>query len=437
MNIFIYTLGCRLNQCESEAIASSFYKAGFEMDTDGNNADLIIVNSCTVTSKAEQKVRRMIRKFSSSEKCEVILVTGCYAQLNRKILEKVSDKVIVIGLDKKADILKLPDFIKENDVMSLYENCSAFSKFVETEDCSVFDYHGSNFIYHSRAYLKIQDGCDNECAYCRVHVARGKSSSLDSDEVVKRALELEKNNYHEIMLTGVNLTMYDHEREGLGALIEKLLAALGPNIRLRLSSMEPDHVDDRLLSTLKDPRIQPHFHIPIQSASNKVLKRANRHYDNEHLKYIIKRLREVKENPFIACDLISGLPQEEEEEAQETYDFVKENNFSRLHVFPFSPRPDTPFFGVKDRCCEDIRDQRAKKLRDLSDELYLNYVNSYLGKEVEVLLEQDKGKFWWGTTGNFLKVKVFGLNLEAKKGEIYKVKIRKDYNGKAIEVDLV
>jgi len=313
LNVCVYTLGCRLNQCESEAIADSFSKEGFTVVGEHDSADLYIVNTCTVTSKAEQKARRMIRKFAAAAPT---LATGCYAQVNEEELKALSDQVIVVPLEKKAHLLKLAKHLKVSleAGFDLKSGCLSFSD----GKASVFDYDAASFSYHSRAYLKVQDGCDNECAYCRVHIARGKAVSLDSATVVERALALEKAGFSEIMLTGVNLTMYDHTRNGLGGLLEELLASLGDGIRLRLSSLEPDHIDERLLAILRDPRMQPHFHIPVQSASNKVLKRVNRHYDIEELSAILESLREAKDDPFIAGDVITGLPGEDEKEIEKT-----------------------------------------------------------------------------------------------------------------------
>ena len=411
MNICVYTLGCRLNQCESEAIADSFSQEGFTVVGEREAADLYIVNTCTVTSKAEQKARRMIRKFAA---VAPTLATGCYAQVNEEELKSLSEQVIVVPLEKKAHLLKLAKHLKVSleAGFDLKTGCLSFSD----GKASVFDYDAASFSYHSRAYLKVQDGCDNECAYCRVHIARGKAISLDSAIVVERALALEQAGFSEIMLTGVNLTMYDHTNNGLGGLLEELLSHLGDGIRLRLSSMEPDHIDERLLVALRDPRMQPHFHIPVQSASNKVLKRVNRHYDIEDLSAILDSLREAKDDPFIAGDVITGLPGEGDEEFEETYRYFKEQKFAQMHVFPFSPRPDTPLFKAKDRVPESVRDERAKRLRDLSDELYKAYVIRQSGKSTEVILQNRKGGFWYGLSGNYLEVKVLDAPLFAREG---------------------
>ena len=417
MNVCVYTLGCRLNQCESEGIADAFAVEGFSIVKDKEIADIYIVNTCTVTSKAEQKARRMIRKFAQIGIC---VVTGCYAQLNAEEIKTLAQNIIVVPLSKKAHLLKLPKHIN-TALQSGMNLLSSINTFVD-EDASVFDYAAASFSYHNRAYLKVQDGCDNNCSYCRVHIARGKAVSLDSDIVVERALELEKQGFSEIMLTGVNLTMYDHENDGLGGLIEKLLKALGPNIRLRLSSLEADHVDDRLLNTLKDNRMQPHFHIPVQSANDLVLKRVNRKYDKSHLIYIVNRLKEIKDDPFIAADIIAGLPGEGEEQYRETYEFLQEYGFTQLHVFPYSPRPDTDLFEAKDKVPEYLRDERAKELRDLSTQLYKSYLKRQLNKECEVVLQKRKNGEFKGVTGNYIDVIVKNTPPFAAPGMLFKAK---------------
>ena len=393
MNVYIYTLGCRLNQAESEAVAERFQNAGFTLSS-WSSADIVIVNSCTVTAKAEQKARRMIRRFA--ERSEVI-VTGCYAELEKDEVLSLSDKVTVFSLKEKASLLSLPEHIRTalSAGMSAHE---AIVSFTERSD-DLFAFDASSFQYHSRAYLKVQDGCDNSCGYCRTTIARGPAVSLPAEEAVRRALEIEAKGFHEIMLTGVNLTMYDHDGEGLGGLVEKLLAALGDGMRLRLSSMEPDHVDERLLDTLSDHRMQPHFHIPIQSASAKVLERASRRYSIEHVEHIIERMRDAKDDPFIACDVIAGLPGEGDREFMETYYFLDRNGFAAMHVFPYSPRPGTPLYGARDRAEERVRDERAEKLRELSARHSQEYIKRQMGKRLEILVENGSE----GTTGNYLK----------------------------------
>ena len=418
MNISIYTLGCRLNQAESEAIADAFAKAGFSVVGENDQHDIVIVNTCTVTSKAEQKARRMIRLFSKSS--DAVVITGCYAELARDELSSIADNVIVFSLKEKASLLELPLHIKSasDSGLSIYEAVHSFTH----RERSVFDFDPSSFSYHSRAYLKVQDGCDNRCGYCRTTVARGPSVFLPADEVVSRARRLEHSGFHEIMLTGVNLTNYDHSGNGLGGLLEKLLAALGDDVRIRLSSMEPDHVDDRLLNAIRDPRLQPHFHIPIQTASERVLEIINRHYSIDHVSYIIEKLREYKDDPFIACDIIAGLPGETEEDFMKSYDFLKSHRFSALHVFPYSPRPNTALYNSPLKIEERVRDERAERLRKLSADLNAEYIGRQLGRDVEILAEGKNAAE--GTTGNYLKARIINeKGLPLVEGGLYKGRI--------------
>ncbi len=413
MRVFIYTLGCRLNQCESEAIADSFKANGWNVVKESKDAELIIVNTCAVTSKAEQKARRMIRLFSEDNK--TVIVSGCYAENSKEEIEKLGDKIVVFSLSNKASLLKLAPSLKGTDESSLFERIKSF------KDCpsSVFDYNPSSFSYHSRAYLKVQDGCDNSCGYCKTTIVRGPSRFLDSSEVIKRVLKLESEGFHEVMLTGVNLTNYDHNGRGLGGLMSEILKNVGPDIRFRLSSMEPDGVDDLLLEQIKDPRIFPHFHIPIQTASDRVLQIAQRKYSISHVEYIIKKLREIKDDPFIGCDVIAGLPGESEEDAEITYNFLEKNNFSSFHVFPYSPREGTPLFNSKLKIEERVRDERAERLRELSQRQIRDYIFRQNGKMTEIIAEKN-GE---GTTGNYLKAKIIAPpSFAIKEGELYKGK---------------
>lgn len=422
MKVYVYTLGCRVNQCESEAVAESFMKSGHEILHSSTGADLIIVNTCTVTSKAEQKARREIRLFS---KQAVTLVTGCYAQVNPREIEALADNVVVLPLIRKPDLLKLPMFLDENagdDLLSAVKSFASESR-AASFGGSLFDFAPSQFSYHCRSYLKVQDGCDNNCGFCRVHIARGKSHSLDAETVVQRALEIEQKGYHEIVLTGVNLTMYDHEGDGLGGLLKKLLAAVGPDMRFRLSSLEPDHIDDLLLEQLRDRRMQPYFHIPIQSASDKVIKRISRSYDSRHLEYVINALRELKDDPFLACDVITGLPGEGDEEFEITRSFLERHGFAMMHVFPFSPRPDTALEHARDKVPEIVRDERAKVLRDLSAQLNQRYVQRQVGKENEMIIEGRRLGHWYGLTGNYMKVTLANDNPNLDVGDLTRIKL--------------
>jgi MiaB-like tRNA modifying enzyme len=428
MKVSAYTLGCRLNQCESESILDAFRKEGFEIVGENDESDLVILNTCTVTGKAEQKARRMLRLFC--RRGSLVLVTGCYAAT----IGNIEDNSVIVPLAKKASLLSLPRHLAVafESGMTLKEALKSFTDVNSTP----FDYSGSSFSYHSRAYLKIQDGCDNACAYCRVHVVRGKSVFLEKEEIFDRVKALEAAGFEEIVLTGVNLTMYDHEGIGLGGLLLELIPRLDAKTHLRLSSMEPDHIDEKLIKACESEHLMPHFHIPVQSASDKVLKRVDRKYSKSHLEYIISELRRVKDDPFIACDVITGLPAEEDGEFAETVEFLRRNHFAALHVFPFSPRPDTPLYTSRDKCEERVRDERAEVLRKLSEELHADYVSRQIGKECIVLAENRRNGAWHGTTGNYLKAEIKTDRL-IERGRLYRGRIIDGKSDGAVTVSLI
>ncbi len=407
MKVRVYTLGCKLNQCESEAIADAFSHQGFDLVTKDEEADIYIINTCTVTSKAEQKARRMARLYNNLNRDAVIIITGCYAQMERTMLEALSERVVVVSLDDKPNLLTLPEKLSKRLIahFDLVEAVKDSFSDAEGKDHS-FDYDAASFSFHSRAFLKIQDGCDNECAYCRVTIARGDSRSLSSEEVIERSLNLVEAGYREIVLTGVNISAYRDKDIRLEHLLQLLLEKLDDKVRIRLSSLEPDMFSPLFYEVLSDERIQPHFHLPLQSLSDKVLKRVNRHYTFDVVKDVVENLNKVKDAPFIAADIITGLPSEEDEDFDLTYDRLKEINVTQLHVFPFSPRPGTALEGAKDRVPEYKRDERAKKLRDLSNIHYRRYMNSQVGRTVEVLVEREKKGKLTGICDNYLKVEI-------------------------------
>jgi threonylcarbamoyladenosine tRNA methylthiotransferase MtaB len=412
-----------LNQCESEAIADAFVHEGFEVVAPNAEADLCIVNTCTVTTKAEQKARRMIRKFIGQSSNPVVLITGCYAQLEREELQSLAERIVVVSLDAKPSLLGLPLYLANHHIggIDLLDSIEKFAASKKGHLTTSFDYEAATFSFHSRAFLKIQDGCDNSCAYCRVTIARGESRSLSVEQVIERTLTLQQEGFREVVLTGVNISAYRSEGYDLRALLIRLLEELGSDIRIRLSSLEPDRLDEKLVAVFADPRLQPHFHLPVQSGSPVVLQRVNRHYSIERLAQVITMLREVKEDPFIAADIITGLPGETDAEFEKTLTFLKAMDFSQLHVFPFSPRPQTALFHAQDRVPERVRDERAKLLRSLSAIHLRRYMDRQIGKKVEVIIEDKQKGMWSGLTGNYLKIGIADPPAEIKRGALLPV----------------
>ena len=442
MKAAFYTLGCKLNQSESEALVSSFDSRGFLISKVSDHADLYIVNSCTVTTKAEQKARRMIRKFARETPGSVVLVTGCYAQVEPSEIEDLEKNVFVVSMDRKHTLLDLPDAIKEGEIhgLSLIETVSDFlddSRGRKIKASDRFNFDNTSFIDHARAYLKIQDGCNNNCSYCRVTIARGDSVSLSLEEVVARALKLEAAGYREVILTGVNITDYsdpDNPDNKLPALVRALTSALH-TVRIRLSSLEPDMIDKELAGAVSHTAVVPHFHIPIQSGSDSILEKINRHYTSERVVEAINLLRTVKEDPFIAADLIVGLPGESEKDFEDSFNLIKKLQLSQLHLFPYSPRPGTALYTAKNRVPERITGERAGRIRKLTSELYKRYLKRWQGREVEVVLEKyietsrDKAclvptGFWSGLSENYLHVSLLGLENDISyRGRLVKCRI--------------
>ncbi len=431
MRVVIYTLGCKLNQCESEAIAAAFQEEGFTVVPPKEVADLYIINTCTVTSKAEQKARRMIRKFAQQGGEPTLLITGCYAQLEAKELQQIAPRVVVISLDDKPSLLALPPYLAASHIgqIDLYDALKEFASSDRGSSKTPFDYEATSFTYHSRGFLKIQDGCDNSCGFCRVSIARGEARSLESQEVVRRTLELEAQGFHEVVLTGVNISAYQDGDVELSQLLSNLLKVTGSDTRIRLSSLEPDRLSDRLIEECGNPKVQSHFHLPLQSGSEAVLERVNRYHNLTEVEKMIAKLRQVKEDPFIAADVITGLPGEDEAEFERALDFYRRNEFSQFHVFPFSPRPQTLLYEAKDRVTEGVRDERAKIVRDLSLVQYRRYKSRQIGRSLEAIVEQKRGKQWFGLTGNYLKVALKELPAGVKRGDLVKVTLEASVNG--------
>jgi len=408
----IFTLGCKLNQLESEAIADSFKKAGFRLvpwDSCSDEPRIIIVNTCTVTSKADQKARRMIRKLLNDNPASCVIVTGCYAQLDAEEIKTLDDKNLTTedtekrlfvlgggeGAAAKSALLGLPEYLlgaisNQPDKPLPYLLESWTQNIVSTaENDSVFDFKPDDFSFHSRGYLKIQDGCDNNCAYCRVRLARGHSVSLNSGAVLERLRAFEAKGRSEIFITGVNITQYSDGDTDLAGLL-KLLLDESKNICLRLSSLEPERIDESLASILVHPRIRPHFHLSIQSASDAILQRMGRIYNVYTVEKAITLLRSAKDNPFLACDIIAGFPGESEDEFAKTFDFCEKTRFAWIHAFPYSKRPGTAAFSFGDPVRDIDKTRRVEALGALALRGRREYAKAWLGKELSAVVEKHK-----------------------------------------------
>jgi threonylcarbamoyladenosine tRNA methylthiotransferase MtaB len=412
MRASFYTFGCKLNQYETEALAAAFRDQGFSVGAAGEEqpaepgaarpeADVYIINTCTVTSKSEQKARRLIRSLSRRHPGALLLVTGCYAQLNGEEIALLGGNVLVVPHDDKDLLLDLPPLLKTAGPGECADAVRSLLR--QPHRIDRFSFQVCDFSFHSRAFLKIQDGCDNRCAYCRVPLARGKSVSASPEILLQRLEECKRAGYTELVLTGVNVSAYRHGETGLTELLRGMLERIR-GLRLRVSSLEPEMIDEELAEVLADPRICAHFHLPVQSGSDRVLAGMRRRYPASQVERAVALLRRAKPEAFLAADVIVGFPGEDNNDYLQTRSLVERLRFSRLHVFPFSPRPGTAAADMGGRVPERIRDERARELRAVSDRLYRAYAESWVGREVELVLEKEQSGGWRGVSGNYLKV---------------------------------
>jgi threonylcarbamoyladenosine tRNA methylthiotransferase MtaB len=425
-SFLIQTLGCKLNQLESEAITDAFLCAGFEptdIEPTDQTPSVVIVNTCTVTSKADQKARRVIRKALRDYPKSRVLVTGCYAQLNSEDLLKLDEgKKKRLFVIKKDCIIDLPYSFKENKIDDILENFTGSPQPKTVE--RVFQFNPKSFSAHTRSFLKIQDGCNNHCAYCRIRLARGASVSLDADEVLSRLQVLEKS-HTEAVLTGVNISQYRDEKKApnLARLLEYLLSGT-EEIALRLSSLAPDSIDEKLADVLANKRIRPHFHLSIQSCSKKILEKMGRSYNGEIIENAVALLRRAKADPFLACDIITGFPGETEKEFKETFDLCKKLDFAWIHVFPYSKRPGTAAFLFAETLHETEVTRRVGLFTNLAQQGRADYARRWLGREVEVLVEKGGGKSCRGVCENYLKTLIVCKGEPPSAGEVLRCKLQ-------------
>lgn len=452
--IHFETLGCKLNQIESEASAHFFSEAGYEctMHTviakqEPNFTTLLcVVNTCTVTSKAEQKGRRIIRLLLDKYPKAAILVTGCYAQLDSKILSNIDSRIAILGGQSKGEISDLPakltawyttNELEPGDSLHLASKLRllyagtaeiAFGKptpnklqaipHAITHPDDTFSLSTSTFLSHSRSSIKIQDGCNNHCAYCRICFARGPSVSLDATIVLKRIQNLEKAGHNEVVITGVNLTQYKVAiPQGQKTLSKNrdffdfadLLHYLLENthkIKFRISSLYPERVDSEMCSILSHKRVQPHFHLSVQSGSDSILYAMHRPYKAQQVIYAVEQLRKIKENPFIACDIIAGFPNESQNDFDKTVAMVQTCNFTWIHAFPFSARPGTEAYTIKNQIPKQIAKQRVQLLTAIAQKAKQTYIQTCIGKEYSAIVEKRADRDIRVVTENFLHLVV-------------------------------
>ena len=412
-----YNLGCKVNAYELSAISSLLIKEGFVEDN--QNPDVVIINTCSVTATADQKSRQHIRKMQKLYPNAIIAVMGCYAQGNYKFIEEEIKPTILLGTSHRKDVLELiKQALNDHQYKTLVE-----------ENTRQFEYEELGITSYSenvRAFLKIQDGCNNFCTYCIVPYRRGKMRSREKENVIKEAEYLVQQGYQEIVLSGIHVGGYGQDLENcsFSDLVEELSNI--PNLKsLRISSIEESEIDDKLIKLIQTKdNLAKHLHIPLQAGSNHVLKMMNRKYTREQFIERIKQIKKLVPDVMISGDVIVGFPQETEEDFMDTYNLCKEC-FDMLHVFPYSQRPGTYAAKMDGQIPPEVKKERSKRLLELSNELYKKYASKFIGQEVTVLIEKydEKQQAYVGHTSNYLEVKIPS---ESKVGEYKTIKLQKD-----------
>lgn len=402
MKYKIYTLGCKVNEYESEVMASILENHGFKKS---DNPDVLIVNTCTVTNTADSKSRKLIRKVRKDYPNSIIIAAGCMIQ-NKK--DKNIDADILIGNKHKSEIMTYLNEYKREKIFDVDD----------MENASFENMRLNNFDL-TRAYIKIQDGCDNYCAFCIIPYVRGHVRCKKKEDVLSEAKALVKNGHKEIVLTGIHTGNYHDGKYDFADLLVDLVKIDGLK-RLRISSVEITELNDKVLNVIKNSNVLvDHMHIPLQSGSDRILKVMNRKYDKNYFINKIDKIREIRPDISITTDVIVGFPSETDEEFSETIDTIKKVNFSKLHVFPYSDRDGTVASKMKDKVDGIIKKERTKKLIELSKELEINYMNKFLGKKMTFIPEVYDDGYLIGHTGNYLHVKAKGdFSLIGKEVEV-------------------
>ena len=420
---FIKTFGCKTNQIESSIIEQKLTNFGWEKSCE--NFDILIVNSCTVTDVADSKCLQFLRSSKSKNPKIKTVMVGCIPQFKKEKLLEYPFIDLILGNEEKLNVEKYLDFCSKYEVGDIF-SVKKFQNY-EIEKLS-----------RTRANLKVQDGCNNKCAYCAINLARGKSRSNPLHNILKQIEALTDNGYKEIILTGIHLNLWGMDLKPKLSLNDLLEAVEKTDIkRYRIGSLYPDEVTDELLSLLKkSQKFCPHFHLSLQSMNTNVLKLMNRHYNQELCIEKIKQIKSIFPNCFIGADIIVGFPQETDSDFGITKNNIEALPFSNLHIFPYSKRENTPAANMEGQIPEKIKKLRAKDLKLIADKKYNEFLKENLNKNLEVLVEKVVKDCATGLSENYIEVEIHFNNAKFQKNTIVKVKA-KSVNKNKIIAELV
>ncbi len=421
MKVYFYTLGCKVNQYESQEMSELLGKNGYTIIYNATEADVAVVNSCTVTAESVRKTRQIIRKLKKQNPNNIIVLTGCASQAEPHIINDLPEVDIFMGNRSNSKIVEA--------LNEFFESKQKIAKRIEHLTGDEFVGMGiSRFDGHTRAFLKIQDGCDRFCSYCLIPTARGRSRSKKLEDIDSELKALSENGYSEIVFVGINLSDYGKNTPYSLPDALRLAEKYDEIKRVRLGSLEPDHITDEMIDQLKTiSKLCPQFHISVQSGCDSVLKAMNRHYTAEEYEHLANKLRETFSDATITTDVLVGFPTETEENFKTTVEFVKRVGFEKAHVFPYSVREGTKAAKME-QLTKAVKEDRAAQLSAATDEIREKFLKEQTGKTVEVLFETEKDGFCEGYTKNYTPVRVYSTG--TYKGKFLKVEIigfEKDY----------
>ena len=398
--VALYTLGCKVNQYETNGMIQKFIEHGYQIVEFNEIADIYIVNTCTVTNISDRKSRQMLRRAKEMNENALIVAVGCYVQVAKKEIEKMPEIDLCLGTNEKKNVVEcVEEYLQNGQKVELEE--VLLSK-------EYGDFGSVTYTEKVRAVIKIQDGCDRFCSYCLIPYARGRVRSRKPEKVIEEIKSIAERGIKEVVMTGIHVASYGKDFKENYQLIDLLEAIekIEGIERIRLGSMEPLLMNEAFLERLeKLDKICHHFHLSLQSGCDKTLERMNRRYSIRQFEQIVQNLRKTYKDVILTTDIIVGFPGETEEEFAETYAFLKKIKFYKMHVFKYSVRSGTKAALLENQVPKEIKEERSKKLIQLSEENQQWYHQKWMGKQVEVLVEEKEGQFYKGHTGNYLFVK--------------------------------
>lgn len=442
MSVAAVTLGCKVNQAETDSMLDMLHEAGAEIVEFEDKADIYIVNTCSVTNVADKKSRQMLHRAHKRNPDAIVIAAGCYVQSAREVLEKDDAVDIIISNNKKRDITKIViDYINVNKTGK--KDDKTVENFIDIAKETEYEEMGGHIpVGHTRAYVKIQDGCNQFCSYCIIPYVRGRIRSRSEEAVLREVSELADAGIKEIVLTGIHISSYGKDKNNEGALIELIesVSKIKGIKRIRLGSLEPGIITEDFVSRISTiKKVCPHFHLSLQSGCNSVLKRMNRKYTCEEYLEKCDMLRRAYKSPALTTDVIVGFPGETEEEFQETVRYLTELNLYEMHIFKYSPRQGTVAAAMKDQVSPEVKNKRSDVLLELAAHNKDEYELGFEGQDLEVLVEEvlhtDEGTYLRGHTERYMDIRIDVGNIDMPESFVNSlVYVRYTHNGSVMLV---